>query len=132
MATGTHAKKHAPIPWMTYIGILLIGLGLGVVIGLMIAPHDTAIIAAHAGTHIGTHLKPNTGRIIARIPKAKQVTHNALTAVQAHAHHLWHVRHVRYLHAEHVQHLDHMAHEAAMLNSTRSLADSFGKVITVR
>jgi hypothetical protein len=105
MANPRHGKEQSLYP--TRRAVLII-LGLGVIIGILIViflvmpTFDTATIG-----HVAPHIKPNTGRIIAKVPTVKA---KALTAAQLHVHHLRHLRHLAYLHVEHVKHLLHITH----------------------
>lgn len=101
----TRHGKDKPL-FNTRLGILII-LGIAVILGVgifwfFLRPLD----ASSTLWHVAQHVKPNTGRIIAKAP---QVKHRIQHSVSLHA---WHIRHVLHLHALHVKHVLHESHLA--------------------
>lgn len=86
--------------------ILIIAAVIGICIWyFVLQPVDTTV----AG-HIAQHVKPNTGRYIAKTPKVKPAFRTALTAMQLHKDHLYHLHHLHHLHVEHLHHAAHLAY----------------------
>lgn len=103
--TPRHGKEEL---YPTRRAVIIIGV-IAVVLGALIwwflfRPLDATTVVSH----VAPHVKPNTGRIIAKTPQVKT---RVLTVVQLHTHHLHHVAHLAHLHAEHVKHLAHLAYE---------------------
>jgi hypothetical protein len=106
MTNPRHGKERPLYPTKrAVIIILLIAVVLGILIWwFLLRPLDATTVAAH----ISQHVRPNTGRIIA---KAHQAKPRVITSMQLHAEHARHVKHLVHLHAEHVHHLAHLAYE---------------------
>lgn len=109
MTNPRHGKEQ-PL-FNTRLALWIIA-GLAVILGVGIfwfffRPLDVSTIS-----HVAPHVKPTTGKIIARAP---QIKHKALTAAQLHVYHARHVAHVMHLHVLHVKHLMHLySHEVHM------------------
>lgn len=110
MANPRHGKEQPH--FNTKLGVALI-LGLGILLGVLIVwflrPIDTSTITHTAQQHV----RPVTGKIIARAP---QVKHKALTAGQLHYYHARHVAHVLHEHVLHVRHVWHESHVRYLVN----------------